>query len=453
VIAAASFLVALGGHAPFYRLLYSAGLRSIRYPEKFALTGLFALAVFAAVAFDQLARGDEPLRRMVMRCAIVVTAIALLVGILGFTPGYESFFMRVWGVDPGPAATIMARISATDWLIASGRGVLLILLMAGLTRMRRPLWFALVTTFVVADLGTQANRILPRMPERFFELPPIAGSLRPERNPYRVFHDAQWRQSTEEWRRYALTAGGDVVWLYRNGLFPMITATAGLQTVLEPDHDATTLLPTADLVAAHQIAAQSGRPNLERPFLDMSNVGYRAVLRPFAVEEPRLRADIELAQPVEFIPYPVQPGYYFAEELVQARNPRELFTYLTTTTWKRGTAFVEFEPFQPGQGVVRNFEESANRATLNVESDGQGFLVMSVTPHKYWRATLDGAPLTLLKANIGYQGAIVPAGAHRIEMRYRNPLIMVGGVISLLSVAVALGIVALARRPPDPVRE
>jgi len=35
---------------------------------------------------------------------------------------------------------------------------------------------------------------------------------------------------------------------------------------------------------------------------------------------------------------------------------------------------------------VRGFVETANSATLDVESFGQGFLVMSVTPHKYWQS-------------------------------------------------------------------
>jgi uncharacterized membrane protein YfhO len=60
---------------------------------------------------------------------------------------------------------------------------------------------------------------------------------------------------------------------------------------------------------------------------------------------------------------------------------------------------------------------------------------MSVTPHKYWRVTLDGTPVDVVVTNIGYQGVAIPAGRHIVEMRYRNPLIAVGGAISIAALA------------------
>ena len=43
------YAVAIGRHGPLYRLLYTLGLRSLRYPEKFILTATFLLTVFAAI--------------------------------------------------------------------------------------------------------------------------------------------------------------------------------------------------------------------------------------------------------------------------------------------------------------------------------------------------------------------------------------------------------------------
>ena len=67
--------------------------------------------------------------------------------------------------------------------------------------------------------------------------------------------------------------------------------------------------------------------------------------------------------------------------------------------------------------TIRSLRETANDAFLDVESLGKGFLVMSVTPHKYWRITIDGRDAAPVVTNIGYQGLTVPPGRHHIEVR------------------------------------
>ena len=91
--------------------------------------------------------------------------------------------------------------------------------------------------------------------------------------------------------------------------------------------------------------------------------------------------------------------------------------------------------------------ESANAARIAVHATGQAFLVMSVTAHRYWSATIDGKPAVLVPTNIAYQGIVVPAGDHVIEMRYRNPMVWVGAAITLLAL---LGLAFIARAWPAP---
>ena len=80
--------------------------------------------------------------------------------------------------------------------------------------------------------------------------------------------------------------------------------------------------------------------------------------------------------------------------------------------------------------MVHSWRETANHARLDVEARGPAFLVMSVTPHKNWRITIDGSDAPAVVANIGYQGVLVPPGRHLVEMRYRDPLVAVGGAVS-----------------------
>jgi uncharacterized membrane protein YfhO len=61
-----------------------------------------------------------------------------------------------------------------------------------------------------------------------------------------------------------------------------------------------------------------------------------------------------------------------------------------------------------------------------------------------WKATLDGASVPVLRANVGFRAVQAPAGEHRIEYVYRPRSVIMGSVISVASVLAALACV-LAR--------
>jgi uncharacterized membrane protein YfhO len=98
--------------------------------------------------------------------------------------------------------------------------------------------------------------------------------------------------------------------------------------------------------------------------------------------------------------------------------------------------------FEAARGTVTAVRERSNSAVIDVAAEGRAFLVMSVTPHKYWRVTIDGQAAKAVVTNIGYQGVIVPPGRHRIEMRYRNDMIAIGAPVSAMS-AVLLALLAI----------
>src|SRR5205823_11288970 len=129
-----------------------------------------------------------------------------------------------------------------------------------------------------------------------------------------------------------------------------------------------------------------------------------------------------------------------ADILVTINNRQDFVNVLSKQSISRRAAFVKYPNFVPADGVVRGVRETANRASLDVDSRGKGFLVMSVTPHKYWRITLDGQLVPAIITNIGYQGIVVPPGRHRVEMRYRNDLVVVGLWISSITLAFLIGV-------------
>jgi uncharacterized membrane protein YfhO len=133
--------------------------------------------------------------------------------------------------------------------------------------------------------------------------------------------------------------------------------------------------------------------------------------------------------------------------MVTIRDRQDFVKQLTTSTFTPRVAFVQRPSFVPAQGVVSHIVETANTAAMDVEVAGQGFLVMSVTPHKYWRIRIDGTRVPAIITNIAYQGIVVTPGRHHIEMEYRNELVRVGMLISLITGAVLIGILIVYRRP------
>jgi len=263
-LALISYLLAIGSHGPLAPLLYRAGLlRSIRYPEKFAVLGVFAIVVFAAAVFDRLSEAR------VARGALVACACVAAIAIAGAVASRP---------QPRPSndwqLAIAASLAGADarhaWLLAAGRGaayaaVLLLLLR---TRDRRALTLALL--LAAADAGIRIDEVAPRMPARYFDPPPVAAACPGARRDTRVFNQAEWDTD-----RIRFPASGEPYWVVRNAMMPMTGATWGLQSVFEPDVTMLNLSATADLARAMWETYAGRLPSWPLPFLRMANAGYR----------------------------------------------------------------------------------------------------------------------------------------------------------------------------------
>jgi hypothetical protein len=444
-----SAAIALGGHTPVLHFLYKIGVaQSIRYPEKFILVAVFAATILACQLLDKMLAGDENVRDAAMGFVLATAIVAAVVAIAGFTPWYGTAFAKIWGLGKNGGATRMIAISHHDWIIAAIRGFVLFALLRLVFVIKRPLWLILAGLFLAADLGPVVHQLNPRMPARFFlEEPPAARQLNPNRSAYRIFHEADW-YGREPIARDYFSAGGAVYWIVRNGLMPMIPAGNRFQMVIDRDYDKTALLPTLDLIDSVWDVKRYGRKDWWRPFAAMSNIWYRGNYRRFADEKKRTHGRLETSLPIAFEEIREHyPRYYFAEQVVTIRDRRDFVDRLHTAgLYPLTTAFVFAPSFTPARGVVRGMRETANTATIDVEALGKSFLVMSVTPHKYWRITIDGRRVESLVTNIGYQGVIVPAGRHRVLMRYRNDLAANALIVSILVTILLIAAAALPRR-------
>ena len=440
-------MAASAAHTPLLRILYDAGIAStLRYPEKFVLLLVFAIIVFGAQSLDRMLAGDERVRRAALAVTILTTVAAAAIAIFSLTSSSEPLVRRVWSIEPLRFRDEMLPLSRQGWLVASARGAGLLLLVAVLPRIRRPLWLSLAGLFVLADLGSLVPELTPRIPLAYYRDTPAAAARFPaQRDDFRVFHIANWSGQSRSGRFYR-QPHPDFYWIARNSLSPMTPAAYGLRMAITGDFDLTELVPTDEITRATWALQKTNGGDWLNIVAAMSNIRYVGIYRRPEEALAQARGVMRDLQPVKFVEGTRYPRYYFASEMDVAGGTDEFVRKLSAKRYSRQVAFVGSDAFVPAPGVVRRVDEWPNGARIDVEAAGRAFLVMSVTPHKYWHVTIDGRPAESVVTNLGYQGLAVPGGRHVVDMRYRNPLLAAGGALTVATLLALTWVFCRMRR-------
>ena len=420
-IVALSLLFAFGAKTAVLPMLHDAGLtRSIRYPEKFLLTAIFTLLVWGAMQFDRLTR-DPALRRT----AIVLTVIWLLGGVLVWTNAAVNDAappVREWKGLPWDRY----------WWMNLARGIAALGIFAA-ARRGTGWWRGAAIAVALADVSFMHRAEARRAPREYFEEPVAARGIT-GRSDYRLFHKASWDEFDLD--RTALAHflnATDTDRVLRDAMSRFVPAAFGFRGVLEQDLDQTALLTSAAWQrAADDVRRRTG--TWHPYFLESANVRWVAEFQPPGSEPPVAIRDIG-----------AHPRYWFASRL----HGDPLADHLVTSETRPGDAFVE-APFVTATGRVLGVDERPSRVRIEIEAAGRSMLVAGITSHRYWRATLDGAPQPIVPVNLAFQGIVVPAGRHVVELEYRNPLIPPLLAVSTLALAAAIVTAALGVRTVSP---
>jgi membrane protein YfhO len=85
------------------------------------------------------------------------------------------------------------------------------------------------------------------------------------------------------------------------------------------------------------------------------------------------------------------------------------------------------------RGEVRLATLAPDRVEMEAELSADGYVILVDSYDPGWKATIDGAPADLLRVNVAFRGVPVPAGRHRVAMRYRPGAVLWGLSASALS--------------------
>ncbi len=97
-------------------------------------------------------------------------------------------------------------------------------------------------------------------------------------------------------------------------------------------------------------------------------------------------------------------------------------------------------------GTSRVAELLPDRVRLDALLSADGFVVLLDAWDPGWRATVDGRPEPVLRANVAFRAVPVPAGRHRVELLYRPAELRAGVALSLLTLSAAAFAAARSRR-------
>ena len=91
------------------------------------------------------------------------------------------------------------------------------------------------------------------------------------------------------------------------------------------------------------------------------------------------------------------------------------------------------------------------RVVIDATARRPSALVLTDLHYPGWKATVDGRPADLRRVDWLLRATPLPAGRHRVELRYEPASWRIGWIVSLLALAGLVAVVALglrARRRP-----
>ncbi len=108
------------------------------------------------------------------------------------------------------------------------------------------------------------------------------------------------------------------------------------------------------------------------------------------------------------------------------------------------TAPPSLEP-AAGPEAVEFLAYESSRVQLRVDMKSRGLLVLSDTYFPGWKASVDGAAVSILEVDGALRGVVVPPGRHTVEFQYRPLSVYAGAAMTLAGFLLAL-LAAVGRR-------
>ncbi len=99
---------------------------------------------------------------------------------------------------------------------------------------------------------------------------------------------------------------------------------------------------------------------------------------------------------------------------------------------------------------IRTAEYGGDTMTFDLETPAPNWLRLGISFDPGWRAWVDGKEIEVCPAQLAFMAVEIPAGSHRLEMRYLPVRFRLGGVLTILAMSGLIGLAAYSRKIRQP---
>jgi len=473
VLILVSLVLALGQNTPVYPFVfeYIPGFDAFRSPARFLLFYAFALSTLAGVGADcfRLTYRIQYVARLTVAGSGAILAVSLAMAQLdlpiksSFGPAFSRFAILL-GVSAilvllGPAKPEM-RGRASDE--ADPR----------VARSPLPLgiWRGLIICFIAVDLALFAVPLTPTIdPALYSTLTDTDRFLMARADDDRLFatYDYDYNAKFNTYLDFSGWGPSELAyWLsFRETVVPNLNV---FSSSLSVNNDEPLVVGRwRDLMDALRAAAWPDRLRLLR----MANVGYVLAERPppglspvgsvsnlYRLTDPLPRAwlvsnDRVIPDPNDLLSQLMAVDFDpTSEVLLEPTSSSGLFSDLS---WGIRTRAVDRLPssakptsHSQTSPVPISLREGGNSRTIDLDLEQPAYLVLAYTYYPGWRATVDGQPAEILRANYAFMALPLDTGKHQVALNYRPFSLTLGVLITGLSALTMIGVLMVARRSP-----
>ena len=439
VLIVISFIFALGGNTPFYKILFHIPpFNSVRYPVKFLFVFFFIIGVTSGLGFDRLKQGikdrDLKTQRIIKAIFYVGFIFAIAWGYVNlFNQDVKDLFER-YNIKPNAFNDIDFNIHNIKRFLLFSFFFCIMLLISLRIKYKKIAFFSLVT-ILTADLFL-ANY-------GYYQLDAW--------KDYMKKHSFEEKMGNEKKERYIVTPmTKETFKLYpedRMAMGPAYAAIKGLYT-----ESGMEVLRIADYeIFTNMLYATKTLQEAKR-FFDISGIGYIIsakeinesgfefldslkvkIIRPKKDEKEKdeKQADEET---LRLYRYKEAPGRFllyqnaiFVKDIKTAIEKMEdkaidLRSHLIIIDPERNPLDTlkntPSEKDEMLQGSVTILSYKPNRIELRCESEKDAYLYVTDTFYPGWKAFIDGMETKIYRANLAFRAIRVQHGRHEIVFKY-----------------------------------
>ena len=438
---ASGFFLATGAYNPIMRWLGEIAplLSQIRYPEKFLLLTTTAIVFCAALGWQRVLdvrdSDETPLEDFPLALAGLVVAVnTIFIVVLWQRPDVGEWFARVNAAMPLSQQTQERAVSffRRELLIA-----LAVALSSGvvfaLHRRRassRRVLVSLTLVVLTADLWIYNRCLTPTVPASEVLTPPATiATLAPAGQ--RIFTDRSF-VSAEPLALKSSRPGPSTLWSHVGRANPYLATLWNLRYAIHADFDLMTTAPARDAMGA--LSEAWGEREAIQRILGAWSVRYLISNRPLTtILGERLVGEdsplITSAQnPSYREPYRFERLVHLHPDIEQAVAADRASRFIEPH-WATEDGSEKLVRFSPTARLVAA-EERPSHLELTYRAGDRAALTIARTYSTGWSATVDGKTVPVHRTSLGMMGVLVPAGAHSLELDYREATLLPGLAIS-----------------------